>query len=144
LFWFKVSKFQMIFLLRKSTFCSFPHWFWTFCTSCWIEFLPARLMNFDILSSLFFDYINFYLFLSNPLHNVSFDWFLSGLEWIFNLELRLLKLLIFYQKLLWIIRSRSEFLSLYLNIFDQNLRFFAHKASILINICIKGLKMWKN
>ena len=35
-----------------------------------------------------------------PLHTVSFDWFLSDLEWIVNLEFCLLKLLIFYQKLL--------------------------------------------
>ena len=33
------------------------------------------------------------------LHTVSFNWFLSGLEWIINLEFCLLKLLIFYQKL---------------------------------------------
>ena len=38
-------------------------------------------------------------------HTVSFDWFLSGLEWILNLKLCLLKLLIFYQKILWNIRS---------------------------------------
>ena len=37
---------------------------------------------------------------------VSFDWFLSGWEWILNLEFCLLKFLIFYQKLLWNIRSR--------------------------------------
>ena len=43
-----------------------------------------------------------------PLHTVSFDWFLSGLEWIINLEFCLLKLLIFYQKLLWNIRSRLD------------------------------------
>ena len=43
---------------------------------------------------------------SSPLHTVSFDWFLSSLEWILNLEFCLLKLLIFYQKLLWNIRSR--------------------------------------
>jgi hypothetical protein len=40
---------------------------------------------------------------SDPIHTVCFDWFLSGLEWIVNLYL---KLLIFYQKLLWSIRSR--------------------------------------
>ena len=40
------------------------------------------------------------------LHTDSFEWFLSGLEWILNLEFCLLKLLIFYQKLLWNIRSR--------------------------------------
>ena len=39
-------------------------------------------------------------------HTVSFDLFLSGLEWILNFEFCLLKLLIFYQKLLWNIRSR--------------------------------------
>ena len=39
-------------------------------------------------------------------HTVSFDWFLSHLEWILNMEFCLLKLLIFYQKLLWNIRSR--------------------------------------
>ncbi len=38
-------------------------------------------------------------------HAVSFDWFLSGLEWM-NLEFRLLQILLFYQKLLWNIRSR--------------------------------------
>ena len=32
------------------------------------------------------------------MHTVSFDWFLTGLEWIINLEFCLLKLLIFYQK----------------------------------------------
>ena len=31
-----------------------------------------------------------------PQHTVSFDWFLSGLEWNINLEFCLLKLLIFY------------------------------------------------
>ena len=42
------------------------------------------------------------------LHTVSFDWFLSNLEWILNLEFCLLKLLILYQKLLWNIRSRLD------------------------------------
>ena len=42
----------------------------------------------------------------HTMHTVSFDWFLSGLEWILNFEFCLLKLLIFYQKLLWNIRSR--------------------------------------
>ena len=40
------------------------------------------------------------------LHIFSFDWFLSGLEWILNLEFYLLKCLIFYRKLLRNIRSR--------------------------------------
>ena len=35
-----------------------------------------------------------------PMQTVSFDWFLSGLELIINLEFCLLKLLRFYQKLL--------------------------------------------
>ena len=43
---------------------------------------------------------------ASTLHTVSFDWFLSGLEWILNLEFCLLKLLIVYQKLLWDNRSR--------------------------------------
>ena len=42
-------------------------------------------------------------------HTESFDWFLSGLEWIHHLEFCLQKLLIFYQKfLLWNIRSRPN------------------------------------
>ena len=43
------------------------------------------------------------------MHTVSFDWFQSGLVWIPNLEFCFLKLLIFYQKLLWNIRSRLNF-----------------------------------
>ena len=35
-------------------------------------------------------------FACNTLHSVSFDWFLSGLEWILNLMFYLLKLLLFY------------------------------------------------
>ena len=58
-------------------------------------------------------------FLIFTVHTESFDWFRSGLEWILNLEFCLLKLLTFYQKILWNIRSRLnsstfEFLSLYL------------------------------
>ena len=34
-------------------------------------------------------------FPNKTLHTISFDWFLSGLEWILNLEFCLLKLLIF-------------------------------------------------
>ena len=121
MFRLKVSKFQKIFLLRN------------FCTSCWIEFPSARLLNFDNLSSLLFYYIYFYSFLSNPLHTVSFDWFLSGLEWILNLALCLLKLLIFYQKSLWIQSDLGftlphfKFLSLYLNKFDKILHFVCKK-----------------
>ena len=46
---------------------------------------------------------------SLTMHTVSFDWFLFGLEWILNLEFCLQKLLIFYQKLVWNIRSRLNF-----------------------------------
>ena len=78
---------------------------------------------------------------------------LSGLEWILNLEFCLLKLLIFYQKLLWCISSRLnqrgincwvlsgltlpyfEFLSLYLHMFDQNLHLLSKKLQLWSNIC---------
>ena len=40
------------------------------------------------------------------MHTVSFDWFLSALERILNLEFCVLKLLIFYQKLFWNTISR--------------------------------------
>ena len=40
------------------------------------------------------------------LHAFSYDWFLSSLDWILNLEFCLQFFLIFYQKLLWNIRSR--------------------------------------
>ena len=71
------------------------------------------------------------------LHTVSFDWFLSGLEWILNLEFCLLKLLIFYQKSLWNIRSRLNsskfwvFESVFKKFWSKS-SFFVHKASILI------------
>ena len=72
-----------------------------------------------------------------PMHTVSLDWFLSGLEWILNLEICLLKLLIFYQKLLWNIRSRLNsstfwvFEPLFKYVWSKS-SFFVHKASILI------------
>ena len=43
------------------------------------------------------------------MHTVSFDWYLSGLEWILNIEFCILKHLMFHQKLLWNIRSRLIF-----------------------------------
>ena len=62
-------------------------------------------------------------------HTVSFDWFLSGLEWILNLEFCLLKLSIFYQKLLWNIRSMLNSSTFWVfelvYMFDQNLHFWA-------------------
>ena len=74
---------------------------------------------------------------SHTLHTVSFDWFLSGLEWILNLEFCLLKLLIFYQKILWNIRSRLNsstfwvFEPVFKYIWSKS-SFIVHKASILI------------
>ena len=69
------------------------------------------------------------------LHTVSFDWFLSGLEWILNLEFCLLKLLIFYQKLLWNFRPRLNSTTFW--VFEpayiwSKSSFFVQKASILI------------
>ena len=68
---------------------------------------------------------------------VSFDWFLSDLEWIPYLELCLLKLLIFFQKLLWNIKSRLNSSTIWA--FEPISKFvwsksscFVHKASILI------------
>ena len=75
----------------------------------------------------------------SPLHTVCFDWFLSSLEWILSLEFCLLKLLIFYQKLLCNIRSRLdlsdfEFFGLYLAMFDQNWSFLHKKWRFWSNI----------
>ena len=74
---------------------------------------------------------------AHTMHTVSFDWFLSGSEWILNLELCLLKLLIFYQKLLWNIRSRLNFSTFW--VFEpvfryvwSKLKLFAQKMKILI------------
>ena len=80
-----------------------------------------------------------------PSHTVSFDWFLSGLEWILKFEFCLLKLLIFYQKLLWNIRSRLNYstfwvLSLYLHMLDQNLHFLCKKLQFWSKIFIYRLK----
>ena len=71
------------------------------------------------------------------MHAVSVDWFLSGLEWILNFELCLLKLLIFYQKLLWNTRSRLSsstfwvFEPVFTYVWSKS-SFFVQKASILI------------
>ena len=83
------------------------------------------------------DLIKLLLPTNKRVHTVSFDWFLSGLEWILNMEFCLLKLLIFYQKLLWNIRSRlnsSTFLvfePVFKYVWSKS-SFFVHKASILI------------
>ena len=72
-----------------------------------------------------------------PMHTVSFDWFLSGYKWILNFEFCLLKLLIFYQKLSWNIRSRLHSYTFW--VFEpvfryvwSKLRLFAQKMKILI------------
>ena len=71
------------------------------------------------------------------LHTVSFGWFLFGLEWILNLQFCLLKHLMFYQKLLWNIRSRLNssafwvFEPVFKYVWSKS-SFFVHKASILI------------
>ena len=44
-------------------------------------------------------------FKAKKLHTESFDWFLSSLESILDLEFYSLTILTFYQKLLWNIRS---------------------------------------
>ena len=76
-------------------------------------------------------------FLKKAVHTESFDGFLSGLEWIFNLEFCLLKLLIFYQKLSWNIRSRLNTSTFW--VFEpvfryvwSKLKLFAQKMKILI------------
>ena len=58
------------------------------------------------LKSFHFKFIILFSFLLPRIaHAISFDWFRSGLEWILYFEFCLLKLLIFYHKLLWNIRS---------------------------------------
>ena len=80
-------------------------------------------------------------------HTVSFDCFLSGLEWVFNLEFCLLKLIIFYQKLLWNIRSRLNsstfwvFRPAFLYVWSK-LKLWTQKMKILI--LAQKLKMWKS
>ena len=60
------------------------------------------------LKSFHFKFIILFSFLLLRIaHSISFDWFRSGLEWILYFEFCLLKLLIFYQKLLWNIRYRT-------------------------------------
>ena len=70
-------------------------------------------------------------------HTVSFDWFLSGFEWILNLEFCLVKLLIFYRKFIWDIRSRLNpsifwvFEPVFKRVWSKS-SFFVQKASILM------------
>ena len=68
---------------------------------------------------------------AHAMHTVSFDWFLSGLEWIIYLEFCYIKILYFtrnYYRIsdLGLTLPHFEFLSLYLDMFDQNWSFL-HK-----------------
>ena len=73
--------------------------------------------------------------LERPLmHTVSFNWFLSGLWWIISLQFCLLKLLIFYQKLLYNIRSRLNFSTFW--VFES-----VSKSSFFL---FKKLQFWSN
>ena len=68
------------------------------------------------------------------MHTVSFDWYLSGLEWILNLEFCLLKLLIFYQKFYGESGLNSSTFWVFEPVFKyiwSKSSFFVHKASIL-------------
>ena len=104
---------------------------------CWTQG-PPHLSNLIIIEL-------------HRLHTVSFDWFLSGLEWILNLEFCLLKLLIFYQKLLWHIRSRlnSSTFWVFRPVFRyvwSKLKLCAKRVKFLIQhiqIQAQKLKMWK-
>ena len=64
--------------------------------------------------------------LQQQLHTVSFDWFLSGLEWILNLELYFTRNYYGISDL-GLTLPHFEFLGLYLNMFDQNLHFLCKK-----------------
>ena len=76
------------------------------------------------------------------MHTVSVNWFLYGLEWILNLEFCLLKLLIFYQKLIWNIRSRLNSSTFWvfepvftyvwskLKLFEQKMKIFIKQIKI--------------
>ena len=106
-----------------------------------ICYLVKIFLFFSKMCGLIKDY---YVSIWNPrkeiyqtLHTVSFDWFLSGIEWIINLEFCLVKLLIFYQKLFWNIRSRlnSSTFWVFRPVFGyvwSKLKLFAQKMKILI------------
>ena len=72
------------------------------------------------------------------LHTVSFDWFLSGLEWIHIFEFCLIKLLIFYQKSLWNIRSRLNSSTFW--VFEPVFRYVWSKLRFLH----KKWRFWSN
>ena len=82
--------------------------------------------------------MNISLYCKPPvMHTVSFDWFLSGLEWILNLEFCLLSFWYFTKKYygisdLGLTLPHFELLGLYLDMFDQNWSFLHKKMKILI------------
>ena len=71
-------------------------------------------------------------------HTVSFDWFLSGLEWILNLEFCLIFWYFTWNYYgisdLGLTLPHFEFLCLYLNMFDQNLYFLCTNLQFWSNI----------
>ena len=99
------------------------------CISCWIIKFSQLLAFLHLMAILTI------LQLIKKLHTVSFDWFLSSLEWILNLEFCLIKLLK-YQKLLW---TRSDLglawssTSVNLDMFDLN-----------NNFLYKSLQLWSH
>ena len=78
----------------------------------------------------------------NTVNTVIFHWFLFGLEWILNLAFCLLKLLIFYHKLLWNIRSRmnSSRFWVFEPVFDQNWAFCTKNEYFRLKICLSCRK----
>ena len=93
--------------------------------------------QFQIIQTQSWHYVCQLPFYSSTLHTFSFDWFLSGLEWILNLGFCLLKRLIFYQKLLWNIRLRlnSSTFWVFEPVFRyvwSKLKLFAQKMKIFI------------
>ena len=110
----------------------------SFLRYCWDSFLIINhevILQVQKMSKLLNKmYCNF--FLTNyeclfflQLHSVSFHWFLSGLEWILKFEFCLLKLLIFYQKLLWNIRSRLNPSTFW--VFESVFEYVGSKTSFL-------------
>ena len=80
-------------------------------TKLFLHFLRYQITNFTHLTKRGNEKCSVYMLMFQvPLrHTVSFDRFLSDLVWILNLEFCLQKLFIFYQKLVWNIRSRLNF-----------------------------------
>ena len=116
-------------LYKQKLFRTLFHQFWIPNSKIWSN--QTWYILFYLRSCTFF------LFFRPGLHTVSFDWFLSGLEWILKLEFCLIKLLIFYQKLLWNIRSRlnSSTFWVFRPVFRyvwSELKLFTPKMKILI------------